>query len=115
MLASTFEEFLAQLQAGPRTEPAADENWSALVKRISRSGQIHTIAAEDSAYWLECFPPHWRAEDCVCCGEGTVAFRLFWRQDGRYFCRQLTRGETLRFCAMTGVAILAVQKGGSDD
>lgn len=115
MLASNFEEFLAQLQTGPRTEPAADENWSALVKRISRSGQIHVIAAEDFAYWLECFPPRWLAGADDCFAEGKKTLRLFWRQGDRHFCRKLTRGETQRFCALSGVALLAVQNGGSND
>ena len=116
MLTSTIEEFLEQLQAGPRTEPGADENWSALVKRISRSGQIRLISEEVFTYWLECFPPYWRADDCLCCVDGG-AYRLFWKHADRYCCSQLTRGETLRFCALTGLAIsrVAARKGGIDN
>jgi hypothetical protein len=40
-----------------------------------------------------------------CFAEGEEAFRLFWRDraSGRYFCRQLTKDETLRFCGLAGV------------
>ena len=116
MVPSTLGEFLSQLKIGPITEPADDENWSALVKRITRIGQVHAIAEEDFSYWLECFPPRRLAGADFCFAEGEEAFRLFWRQGGRYFCRQLTSAETLRFCKLAGVAgpLLSIKEGGSD-
>jgi hypothetical protein len=38
-------------------------------------------------------------------GDGCGPFRLFWQRDGRFFGRELTDEETIRFCQLTGTAM----------
>ena len=96
-------DFLALLTRGSVAEAPADESWSDHVHRISEPGRVHAITEEAFDYWLDVLPPRWLHGSCFCQTEGEEAFRLFWRRDRRYFARQLTNAETLRFCRLAGV------------
>jgi hypothetical protein len=39
-----------------------------------------------------------------CFAEEEEPFRLFWGRTGNFFCRQLSRDETLLFCSLAGIA-----------
>ena len=80
-----------------------DEVWPDLMERISVPGRINEIAEETYWYFLEVLPPKLFNGNQFSFAEGDEPLRLFWRQQGRCFCRQLTREETERVCDLSGL------------
>jgi hypothetical protein len=63
------------------------------------------VSEEVFFYFLEVLPPRWMNGSMFAFGEGCGPFRLFWQHDGRFFGRELTEEETVRFCQLTGTAL----------
>jgi hypothetical protein len=80
-----------------------DETWPELLERITVPGRINEITEETYWYFLEVLPPKLFNGNQYCFAEGDEPLRLFWRQQGRCFCRQLTRDETHRVCDLSGL------------
>lgn len=80
-----------------------DESWPELLDRISVPGRINEIGEGTYWYFLEVLPPKLFNGNQFCFAEGDEPLRLFWRQHGRYFCRQLTREETENVCDLSGL------------
>ena len=80
-----------------------DESWPELLDRISVPGRINEISEDTYWYFLEVLPPKLFNGNQYCFAEGDEPLRLFWCQQGRYFCRQLTRVETERICDLSGL------------
>jgi hypothetical protein len=103
---STLAEYLAGLKVGEAVPlPPVGEEWVDHVRRICPEGRIAEVSEEQYYYWLEVLPPHWLNGSHFCFAEGAEAFRLFWRDrpTGRYFARQLSWDESLRFCELAGI------------
>jgi hypothetical protein len=82
-----------------------EESWPAHVRRISQVRCIAEVSEEQFMYWLGVLPPKWQEGSSFCFGEGEDAFRFFWRdrETGRYFGRQLTWPETVKFCRLADI------------
>lgn len=85
------------------TELPDDEQWDALIHRISVPGRINEITEDTYWYFLEVLPPRLFNGNEFCFAEGDEPLRLFWFHQGRHFCRQLTRDETHRVCDAGGL------------
>ena len=66
---------------------------------------VAEIDEETYSYWLEVLPPRYMNESLFCFAEGGEAFRIFWREEGGFFCRQLTWEETITFCRLAGITL----------
>lgn len=92
-----LHDFLAGLTAGKSQPLPAGEAWAPMIERITTPGAIQEIAEETWDYFLDVLPPHWMARGAFTFAEGAEPWRLFWRRNGRFFCRQLTWDETRCF------------------
>jgi hypothetical protein len=103
----SFEDYLAQLKraGGADIAPAMPGYVDCLahLDDISVPEQITLISDEDYCYWLQVLPPPWIRGSDFCFAEEDQEFRLFWKEDGSYFVRQLTVDETLLFCSLAGI------------
>jgi hypothetical protein len=84
--------------------PDCPEEWKDLVARISVEDRVAEVDEETYLYWLEVLPPRWMNGSHFCFAEEEEPFRLFWGRTGNFFCRQLSRDETLLFCSLAGIA-----------
>ena len=85
------------------TELPEEEDWPALIQRISVPGRINEITEETYWYFLEVLPPRLFNGNEFCFAEGDEPLRLFWFRQGRHFCRQLTPEETHHVCDASGL------------
>lgn len=97
------ELYLQLMWPTAMTTLRAEEPWPELLDRISVPGRINEIAADAYWYFLEALPPKLFNGNQFCFAAGDEPLRLFWRQQGRYFCRQLTREETENVCDLSGL------------
>ena len=101
---STVIQLYIELTSSAETgELPENEHWTDLINRISVPGRINEITEDTYWYFLEVLPPKLFNGNQFCFAEGDEPLRLFWRNPGRYFCRQLTREETYRLCEATGL------------
>ena len=100
---SLWQEYAELMTAIDATRLPDEEGLTELMDRISIPGRINEIAEETYWYFLEVLPPKLFNGNQFCFAEGDEPLRLFWRQQGRYFCRQLTREETERLCDLSGL------------
>ena len=101
---ATLSNLLHRLKSGSiEPLPPEGESPAGHVERISRPGVSAEINEEQFDYWFEVLPPHWMDGSHFCFAEGWEPFRLFWRQAGRCFVRQLLWPETLEFCLLAGI------------
>jgi hypothetical protein len=68
-----------------------------LLPRISLPGHIREVTEDTYRHFLEALPPKWIVGSDFCFAEGTQLPRLFWREKGRCFARQLGRDEWKAF------------------
>lgn len=101
----TLKELVAQLQQAELIPRPDNEDWPAVITRISIAGQIAEIDEETFWYFLEVLPPKYQRGHLYAFAEGAEALRLFWRQAERYFCRQLTWDETQQFCRLAHIPL----------
>ena len=95
-----FLSCLATAEHVPRPD---NEEWQALIDRISIPGKIADIDEEAFFYFLEVLPPKFQSGNAFAFAEGAEELRLFWRNGNRFYCRQLTWEETKTFCRLAGV------------
>ena len=63
------------------------------------------VSEETFFHFLELLPPRWINGSMFAFGEGSGPFRLFWQNDDRFYGRELTQNETVRFCKLTGTML----------
>jgi hypothetical protein len=101
---SSLRSVYNQLMLAPAfTEQPAEEDWYALVDRISVPDRINEITEDAFRYFLYAWPPRLLGQSHFGFAQGEEPLRLFWISHGRFFCRQLTREETNRLCDASGL------------
>jgi len=101
-----LQHFLSHLSAAPRVPRPDNEDWKALINRISVPGTIAEVDKETYWYFLEVLPPNYLRGSAFALAEGQDALRLFWRdRDGHYWVRQLTWEETVTFCRLADIPL----------
>lgn len=105
MPATTLKELVAQLQQAEIVPRPANEEWKALIDRISMPATIAETDEETYWYFLEVLPPKYQRGNLFAFAEGAEALRLFWQKGERYFCRQLTWDETKQFCSLARIPL----------
>ena len=101
---ATLAEAVSRLQQAEIVPRPDGEEWSALIARISISGQIAAIDEETYWYFLEVLPPKYQRGNLFAFAEGAEALRIFWQKGDAYFCRQLTWDETADFCRLARIS-----------
>ena len=102
---ATLRELVAQLQTAEIVPRPDNEEWKALIDRISVPASTAEIDAETYWYFLEVLPPKYQRGNLFAFAEGAEALRLFWRNGERCFCRQLTWDETQAFCRLAQIPL----------
>ena len=74
------------------------EKWWDTIKRITVPGRTAEVNKEIYWYFLEVLPPRFLVGVFFAFAEGMAPYLVFWIDDDRYLCRQLTWGETEEFC-----------------
>ncbi len=98
-----FRRFLAELKAEPPLAiPIGEVSWSQMITHISQEGRPVEIDNETWWEFLDLLPRRWMSGSEFAFAKGADCFRLFWEDRGRYFARQLTESETVRFCQLSG-------------
>jgi hypothetical protein len=105
MPARTLAELVAELQNAEVIPRPDDEAWPALISRISTVATIAEIDEETYFYFLEVLPPKFMRQSLFGFAEGSEPLRLFWKQRGSHFCRQLDWDETVTFCRFAGIPL----------
>ena len=101
---TTLGEYVAQLQQADVISRPEDEDWPALIARISIPGRIAATDEETYWYFLEVLPPKYQRGNLFAFAEGAEALRIFWQKADAYFCRQLTWDETTDFCRLARIS-----------
>ena len=105
MPAMTLKELVNQLQQAEIVPRPDNDDWQALIERLSVPGRI--AATDEDTYWyfLEVLPPKYQRGGLFAFAEGAEALRLFWRMSDQHFCRQLTWDETETFCRLAAIPL----------
>lgn len=104
-MSASLKELVSQLQQAETVPRPDNEEWKALIDRISVPGKIAEIDEETWWYFLEVLPPKFQRGNLFAFAEGAEALRLFWRNGERHFCRPLTWDETKQFCALARIPL----------
>ena len=100
----TLERLYAELMSASEiTEQPQDEDWYALIRRISVPSRVNEIAGDVYRYFLHVQPTLLFGGNRFCFSEPGESLRLFWMTDDRYFCRQLSPEESDRLCNVVGL------------
>lgn len=100
----SLHEYLIALTSAAEVSVLPDEEeWTEVVNRLSVAGRIAEISADVWEYFLEVLPPKLMGRGYFCFAEGQEPLRIFWRQQGKYFGRQLSQQETDRLCDLAGL------------
>src|SRR4051812_397918 len=99
--------FIRELKSrSPSQRPKGAEKWETLIQRISRPTEVHEIDQQTFDYFLEVLPPRWMGNGGFAFGEGADLLRFFWNvTNGRFYCRQLTWEEHLKFVRLAGIGM----------
>ena len=109
---AALKHFVARLNVAERVPRPANEEWKAMIARISTPGKIAEIDRQIFMYFLEVLPPKFQSDGLFAFAEGAEELRLFWRDDdNRYWVRQLTWTETQTFCRFAGILSPLYNKG----
>ncbi len=81
------------------------ESWQNMIARIRPLGRVSVVDEETFDWFLECLPPKEMFTGGYAFAEGAEPLRLFWKQKGLCYARQLTWEETQEFCALAGIPI----------
>lgn len=109
MTAFTIGELVARLKQGDIVARPVSEDWAGMIGRTTTEGRVCEVDGETYDYFLDVLPPRWMGmgNGRFAFGEGADPLRLFWAAntpDGRrYFCRQLSEGETVLFCRLARI------------
>jgi len=102
---ATLRDFIVAIQQAETVPRPDNEEWKAMIDRISFAGRIAVVDEDTYYHFLEVLPPHYQRGSLYAFAEGAEAFRLFWTGDGRNFCRQLTWDETQVFCRLAHIPL----------
>jgi len=102
--AATLRHFLSQLRVGERLARPPNEEWKAMIERISVPGRIAEIHKRAYFYFLEVLPPKFQGAGFFAFAEGAEELRIFWKRNGQFFCRLLNWEQTKEFCSLTHVS-----------
>lgn len=100
---SDYQSFVRELTSGEINPMPEGETWRKKIRRISVPGRIAEIDKETYWHFLEVLPPRFLEGDLFAFAEGMAPLLLFWRRGRRCLCRQLSWGETRKFCRCVGV------------
>ena len=100
-----LRELLAKLHQAEIVPRPENEEWAALIPRITVPGRIAAIDEETYWYFLEVLPPKYQRGSLFAFAEGAEPLRLFWQKGEQYFCRQLTWDETQTFCRLARISL----------
>ena len=103
MPATTLKELVTQLQQAEIVPRPDNENWKAMIDRISIPARLAVIDEETFWYFLEVLPPKYQRGNLFAFAEGAEALRIFWQKGDTYLCRQLTWDETQAFCRLARI------------
>jgi hypothetical protein len=99
-----LQQLYAELMSAAKsTEQPEDEDWYALIRRISVPGRLNEITRDVYQYFLYCRPTLLYGGNHFSVSDAGESLRLFWITDGRYFCRQLSPQESNRLCNVVGL------------
>jgi hypothetical protein len=98
-----LKQFLSCLSNAEHVPRPDNEEWAAMIPRISTPGKIADIDEETYWYFLEVLPPKFMGGSCFPFAEGAEPLRFFWHSSEQYFCRQLTWDETKQFCSLAHI------------
>ena len=99
-----LQQLYGELMSAPKsTQQPQDEDWYALIRRISIPGRMNEITRDVYQYFLFRQPTLLYGGDHFSVSEPGGPLRLFWITDGRYFCRQLSLQESRRLCDVVGL------------
>ncbi len=101
----SLRAFVAALRAGPIVPRPPNEEWSAMIERTREPEHVCEINEETYDWFLECLPPKYQNGGLFAFAEGSEAIRLFWQIRDSFFCRQLTRTETVEFCRLARISL----------
>src|SRR2546426_112399 len=73
-----LKQFLSCLCTAEHVPRPDNEEWSAMIARISVPGRIADIDEEAYFYFLEVLPPKFMGGGCFAFAEGAEPFRFFW-------------------------------------
>ena len=104
-MSTDLKYFLSCLSVAEHVPRPDNEDWKAMIDRISVAGRIAEVDEDTYYHFLEVLPPHYQRGSLYAFAEGAEAFRLFWTRDGRNFCRQLTWDETQVFCRLARIPL----------
>jgi hypothetical protein len=100
----SLHDYLCKLTSDVPAEPKPEgEAWPEMIARISVTGRIAQISDGVWEYFLDVLPPRLMGRNYFCFAEGQEPLRIFWRQRGACFVRQLTRAESNRVCDLSGL------------
>jgi hypothetical protein len=104
MPVETLTASIADLRSPEVIPRPDDEQWAAMIERIHVPGRVCEIDEETYDWFLECLPPKWMGAGFAF-AEGAEPLKLFWKNAGRYFVRQLTWDETQAFCRLARIPL----------
>jgi len=96
--------FLAEVRGAQIIPRPDNESWPAMISRIHTPGSVCEIDRETYDWFLEYLPPKWMGSGFAF-AEGAEPIKLFWKNAGRYFVRQLTDAETQAFCRLAAIPL----------
>ncbi len=102
---ATLRDFVVAIQQAETVPRPDNEDWKAMIDRISVAGRIAEVDEDTYYHFLEVLPPHYQRGSFFAFAEGAEALRLFWQKGDRYFCRQFTWDETITFCRLTRISV----------
>ena len=105
MPAQTLATYVAALQQAEVVPRPENEQWSAMIERISVPATVAEIDEETYWYFLEVLPPKFMRQSLFAFAEGAEPLRIYWQRGQRYFSRQLTQEETVQFCRLAHILI----------
>src|SRR5687768_3031222 len=104
-MSTSLGDYIATLMQAEIVPRPLDEEWAALIPRISVPARIAQVDEETYWYFLEVLPPKYQRESLYAFAEGAEALRLFWQKSDQFFCRQLTGEETAQFCRLARIPL----------
>ncbi len=102
---TTLRDFVVAIQQAETVPRPDNEEWKAMIDRISVPGRIAEIDEETYWYFLEVLSPKYQRGSYFAFAEGAEALRLFWQKREGFFCRQFTWDETVVFCRLARIPV----------
>ena len=97
--------FIRYLKKGDPSPLPDREVWSDMIRLTTASGALCEVSEDTFDYFLDVLPPRWMGREGFAFGEGMDYVRLFWKAEGKFLSRQLTRDENVTFCRLAGIGL----------